>query len=185
MAPGDVYRANASADTTLLSIYVAPVNDAPVVSIPSVQIVSDSLLTGDQLSALVTELRPIYTHENEQIVLPEMLIRDVDNLNEQFFVRVNLSARHGTLRLDWNTERSQFYRTHASGVAVLSGCFTGECAEVVFMAPLATVNQLFSAGGPMPRVEERDRLSLFTFIPTAFYSGIFASVTITVDDLGL
>lgn len=155
--------------TKLSRVRVHAVNDAPVISLQGAQYRATQI-TEDMLSAVIMDSQTLFTVEDTALEVNGTSVRDVD-LRDDGFVRVSLTALHGTVTITAPIfVFSKMTDTSIGGMGLYFNEGTGtNDTHMVFTAPIRIVNQA---------------LSQITFWPTLNYFGAGARLTITVDDLG-
>lgn len=92
----------------IMYVRVGPVNDPPVVTPPLPRFHS-ILRTDDLLSPIATYGKRVFVAEDDELLLPGFVIRDIDLVeqgNEVAVITVILTAWHGTVSLTWHGARA-------------------------------------------------------------------------------
>ena len=156
--------------TGSLFVNVLAVNDAPVLHFANDALYSKRLVTEDLLFAQVEDLQTQYTTEDTPLVLGNISVFDVD-CTEDTFVRVNLTAVHGSVTVHYlNALLNNTLAADRGTVGLHFEAGDGENDEIsIFTAPLSIVNAAISA---------------VVFTPAPNYNGLGARLVVTVDDMG-
>lgn len=96
------------ATEAMMYVRVGAVNDPPVVTPPSPRFHS-MLRTGDLLSPIAKYGKRVFVAEDDELLLPGFVIRDIDLAEDGgklAVITVTLTARHGTVSLTWHGARA-------------------------------------------------------------------------------